>query len=143
MEPLERAAVLLTLVQALQDVMKRENAMLRSMQLARLGDLQQEKAALGEAYEIELAALRRAPEVVAGLPDHVRRQLELAMRELQRAMRVNIDALRVGREVIEGVVRRIGSCLAARDEQGGAYGRRAAGEVAAGRIIPIAVDRRI
>ena len=143
MEPLERAAVLLTLVQALQDVMKRENAMLRSMQLGRLDDLQQEKAALAEAYEIELAALRQAPEVVASLPDHVRKQLELSMRELQRAMRVNIDTLRAGREVIEGVVRRIGSCLAALDDRGWTYRRRAAGEVAAGRIVPIAVDRRI
>jgi hypothetical protein len=143
MEPLERAAVLLTLVQALLDVMKRENALLRSMQLGRLADLQQEKAALAEAYELELARLRQAPEVIASLPDYVRGQLELAMRDLHRAMRVNIEALRAGREVIEGVVRRIGSCLAAADDRRQAYGRGTVGEAASGHIIPIALDRRI
>ena len=40
MEPLERIAVLLTLMRELEGVMRQENALLREMKLARLAELQ-------------------------------------------------------------------------------------------------------
>jgi len=58
MEPLERAAVLLTLMRELQQLMKRENALLREMRLDRLAELQAAKSTLAEAYEMELRAFR-------------------------------------------------------------------------------------
>ena len=97
MEPLERVAVLLTLMRELEGVMRQENALLREMKLARLADLQTEKAALAEAYETELRSLRSAPEAVASLPTAVRQSLEQATREFQLTARSNVNALLAGR----------------------------------------------
>ena len=99
MEPLERVAVLLTLMRELEGVMRQENALLREMKLARLADLQTEKAALAEAYETELRSLRSAPEAVASLPTAVRQSLEQATREFQLTVRSNVNALLAGRAV--------------------------------------------
>ena len=52
----------MTLMRQLQDVMRTENGLLREMRLARLQELQAEKAALAETYELELRRLRQAPE---------------------------------------------------------------------------------
>ena len=62
-----RLAVLMTLMRQLQDVMRTENGLLREMRLARLQELQAEKAALAETYELELRRLRQAPELLASL----------------------------------------------------------------------------
>ena len=55
-------AVLLTLMRQLQEVMRTENGLLRDMRLERLRALQAEKAALADAYEVELRRLRDAPD---------------------------------------------------------------------------------
>jgi hypothetical protein len=65
MEPLEQVTVVMTLMKRLVQVMDHERAILRSMRLDTLPDLQAEKAALAEAYEIELARLRCSPEALA------------------------------------------------------------------------------
>ena len=62
-----RLTALMTLMRQLQDVMRTENGLLREMRLARLQDLQAEKAALAETYELELRRLRQAPELLASL----------------------------------------------------------------------------
>ncbi len=56
MEPLEQVTVLMTLMKRLAQVMDHERAVLRSMRFEALPDIQDEKAALAEAYEIELGA---------------------------------------------------------------------------------------
>lgn len=145
MEPLERIAVLLTLMRELEGVMRQENALLREMKLARLAELQAEKAALAEAYETELRSLRSAPEAVASLPDDVRRSLEQATRAFQLTARSNVNALLAGRAVVEGIVRRIGESLAtvqpARRGYAGAV--RPVEAAAAARVIAVAFDRRV
>lgn len=145
MEPLERVAVLLTLMRELESVMRQENALLREMRLARMAELQSEKAALAEAYEIELRALRSAPEVVASLPDSVRLGLEHATRSFQTTVRNNVNALQAGRAVVEGIVRHIGESLATvRPSRAGYPGvPRPAADPGPNRVIAVAFDRRI
>ena len=75
MEPLEQVTVLMTLMRRLIQVMDHERAILRSLRLDVLPDLQDEKVALAEAYEIEIARLRCSPEALASLDPHVRAQL--------------------------------------------------------------------
>lgn len=143
-EPLERAAVLLTLIRELQGVMQRENALLRDMQLGRLDDLAETKATLAEAYEREVRSLRKAPQVVAALPIEARLVLEQATRELQAVQRINLHALQAAKAVVEGILQRLGESLAALDRRVPAYApggvRTEGGD---GRVIAVAFDRRI
>ena len=67
MEPLEQITVLMTLMKRLVQVMDHERAILKSMRLDALPDLQEEKVALAEAYEIEVGRLRCSPEALASL----------------------------------------------------------------------------
>ena len=83
MEPLEQVTVLMTLMRRLGQVMDHERALLRSLKLDSLPDIQDEKVALAEAYEIELARLRCSPETLADLEPPVRDQLNEAMRGFQ------------------------------------------------------------
>lgn len=142
MEPLERVAVLLTLMRELESVMRLENGMLRDMRLGRMAQLHAEKAALAEAYEVELRTLRSAPEVLAGLPGSVREGLEEAMRSFQAAVGINAQALGAARTVVEGIVRRIAESLEAVKPAGSGYSGTAGVEMAAGRVISVAFDRR-
>ena len=72
MEPLEKAAILMTLMKRLGQIMDHERALLASMRLDDLNDLQEEKAALTDAYEVELQRLRKTPETFASLDGDVR-----------------------------------------------------------------------
>ena len=72
MEPLEQVTILMTLMRRLVQVMDHERALLRGMRLDALPDVQDEKVALAEAYEIEVARLRRSPAALASLEPHVR-----------------------------------------------------------------------
>jgi len=124
MEPLERVTVLLTLMRRLQDVMESENRMVRSMTLDRLADLQDEKLALAEAYELEMKHLRREPDFIASVDIGIREILEDAMRELRMAMRTNMETLGAAQTVLEGLVRRLGSSAASvSGSSGSPYGK--------------------
>jgi hypothetical protein len=144
MEPLERTAVLLTLMRELQGVMQRENALLRTVQLARWQDLQEEKSALAEAYEMEVGALRRTPELVAALSPEVRSDLEQGMRNLRRAMRVNAECLMSGSRIVQGVLRHIGQSLESGSGRETRYrcSRTGAGTGPA-KVIPMTLDRQV
>jgi hypothetical protein len=96
-----RLTVLMTLMRQLQDVMRTENGLLREMRLARLQDLQAEKSALAESYEVELRRLRQAPELLASLGVDRRRLLETVMREFQATVRSNAERLLQSRQVVE------------------------------------------
>jgi ABC-type antimicrobial peptide transport system ATPase subunit len=144
MEPLERVTVLMTLMRRLVQVMEYERAILKSMRLDALPDLQDEKMALAEAYEIEVGRLRCSPEALASLEPHVRAQLHEAMCSFQESMTVNLQALATAREAVEQVLRHIGDSLArsARSLSCGARGE--TGEVEpTGQVISVAFDRRI
>ena len=144
MEPLEQVTILMTLMKRLVQVMDHERAILKSMRLDALPDLQDEKVALAEAYEIEVGRLRCSPEALASLEPHVRAQLHDAMRSFQESMSVNLQALVAAREVVERVLRNIGDSLA-RGTRSLSYGARGeSGEAeATGQVISVAFDRRL
>jgi hypothetical protein len=138
-----RVALMLGLMRELQELMRAENGLLRELKLARLRELQAEKAALAGRYELELRRLRQTPELLGGLDADGRHLLEAAMRDFRAAVRANAERLAQARSVVEGVVQAIGQSLAA---EGGAprYAPGApsgSGEGAA-RVIPVAFDRR-
>jgi len=144
MEPLEQVTILMTLMRRLEQVMDQERGILKGMRLDALPDLQEEKEALAEAYEIELRRLRGAPDRLAGLDGHVREQLEESMRAFQARLARNFEALRATHQVIEKVLKTIGDSLN-RQPGGPAYGAagEAVGAAAGARIIPIAFDRQL
>ncbi len=144
MEPLEQVTILLTLMKRLVQVMDHERALLKGMRVDALPDIQDEKLALAEAYEIEVARLRRSPETLVSLEPHVRSQLHEATRVLQESMTVNLQALVAARQVVERVLRNIGESLA-RGTRSVTYGARGqAGEAEpTGQVISVAFDRRL
>ncbi len=137
-----RVAVLLALMRQLQEVMRAENGLLRDLKLARLRELQGEKAALAGRYEVELRRLRQAPDTLADLGEEGRKLLEGSMREFQATVRSNAERLLQARGVVEAVVQTIGHSLAA-EGAGARYapGPQTVGDAGA-RVIPVAFDRR-
>jgi flagellar biosynthesis/type III secretory pathway chaperone len=134
---LERIAVVLTLIERLCAVMAEEGDCVRRMAVDRIGELQEEKRALAEAYEKELAALRRAPEVVGALPLEARHELEEGMRRLQAASRRNADLLAAAKTVTERLLRRVTEALAIElPGAGPAPGR-------TGRVVAVSFDRSV
>jgi hypothetical protein len=144
MEPLEQVTILMALMKRLVQVMDHERAILKSMRLDTLPDLQDEKAALAEAYEIELARLRCSADALAALEPHVRAELHEAMRSFQESVSTNLQALTAAQEVIERVLRTISGSVArgARSLSHGARGPAREGEPT-GQVISVAFDRRL
>jgi hypothetical protein len=144
MEPLEQITILMALMKRLVQVMDYERAILKSMRLDALPDLQDEKVALAEAYEIELARLRCSPDALATLEPHVRAELHEAMRNFQESVSTNLQVLMAAQEVVERVLRSIGDSLArgARSLSHGARGQPSEGE-STGQVISVAFDRRL
>jgi flagellar biosynthesis/type III secretory pathway chaperone len=144
MEPLEQVTVLMTLMKRLVQVMDHERAILRSMRLDALPDLQDEKVALAEAYEIEVGRLRCSAEALASLEPHVRAQLHEAMRSFQESVTINLHALTAAQAVIDRVLRNIGDSLA-RGAKSLTYGARGqSGDLEpTGQVISVAFDRRL
>jgi hypothetical protein len=132
----------MALMRQLQEVMRAENALLREMKLARLQELQAEKSALAQSYELELRRLRQTPETLAELPEDGRSLLEAAMREFQGTVRANADRLLQSRQVVEGIVQAIGDSLGGAATAGYGAPSRPAHDTARGRVIPVAFDRR-
>lgn len=144
MEPLEQVTIMLALMKRLVQVMDYERAILKSMRLDALPDLQEEKAALAEAYEIEAARLRCSPGALAALEPHVRAELQEAMRGLQESGRANLQALAGAQDAVERVLRNIGDSLT-RGARSLSYGGRGhpGEEEPGGQVISIAFDRRV
>jgi hypothetical protein len=141
MEPLEQVAVLMTLMKRLGQVMEHERAILRSLRLDVLPDIQEEKVALAEAYEIELSRLRCSPELLAGLDPRVRSQLHEAMRAFQESAALNLNALRAAKASIEKVLQCVADSLA-QSLPAPADGRQPAVAEPRGQVIPVAFDRK-
>lgn len=143
MEPLEQVTVLMTLMRRLGQVMDHERALLRGLKLDSLPDIQDEKVALAEAYEIELARLRCSPETLAELEPPVRDQLHDAMRSFQKTVKSNLNALIAAQTVVDKVLCNIADSLR-RTAQGARYGTQgqAAGDVR-GQVISVAFNRKL
>lgn len=141
MEPLEQVTVLMTLMKRLGQVMEHERAILRSMRLDILPDIQEEKVALAEAYEIELARLRCSPEVLASLDAPVRGQLHEAMRAFQECVAANINALLAAQAVVEKILRNIRDSLTQAEIGPAERARRSVAEPR-GEVITLAFDRK-
>lgn len=138
MEPLERVAMLLTLLRRLEDVMARENEAVRRMRLEPLAGLHAEKEALAGAYERQLRELRCRPELVGALPIEARRELETGMRRFQCASRRNAEVLAAARTVIDKLMRRLADGLGQSRAPAARYG---GGGAPGGRLVALAVDR--
>ncbi len=137
MSGLERIAVLLTLIERLCAVMAEECACVRRMAVDRIAEVQEEKRLLAEAYEKELSALRRQPELIGSLPVEARRQLEEGMRRLQAAARRNADVLLAAKSVTERLLRRLSESLATESHGPTPPPARV------GRVIAVAFDRSV
>jgi flagellar biosynthesis/type III secretory pathway chaperone len=144
MEPLEQVTVLMTLMKRLAQVMDHERAVLRSLRFDALPEIQDEKAALAEAYEIELGRLRCSAEALASLEPSVRAHLHEAMREFQEIVTANLNALQAAQSVVEKVLHNIGDSLA-RSAAGLTYGARGQASVTEprGQVISVAFDRKL
>ena len=144
MEPLEQVTIMLALMRRLVQVMDYERAILKSMRLNALPDLQDEKAALAEAYEIEVARLRCSPDALAALEPHVRAELHEAMRSFQESVSANLQALITAQAVVEQVLGNIADSLArgVRSLSSGGRGQTSEGEPS-WQVISVAFDRRV
>jgi len=144
MEPLEKAAVLMTLMKRLGQVMDHERALLTSLRLDDLKELQEEKAALAEAYELEMQRLRTEPRTFAALDVGVREQIETAMRRFQDAAQSNMQALAATQTVVDKVVRNIADGLA-RHRRGPCYQAPAetTARPASAQVISVAFNRKL
>lgn len=136
MKTLEKIALLLTLMQQLHEVMTAETEAVRQMQLARLGELQEEKRQLADRYERELLTLRREPEAMAALPLETRQILQDAMRDMQQAIRRNMDMLAAAKIVAERLLRRVAEGIQAFPSQ-------STPPVGGGRVIAFALDQQL
>lgn len=142
-DPQTRVAVVMALMRELQEVMRAETVLLREMRLARLQELQAEKAALAASYELELRRLRQAPDVLGALAPEQRLLLETAMQEFQAAVRGNAEHLLQARQVAEGIARALGDGIAGASATAGyGAGQRPSAESSASRVIAVAFDRR-
>ena len=141
MEPLEQVTVLMTLMKRLGQVMEHERAILRSLRVDVLPDIQEEKVALAEAYDIELSRLRCSPEVVASLEPRVRAQLHEAMRAFQDCAALNLSALRAAKASVEKVQQSITASLA-QSLPGPSDGRQTQAAAPRGQVIQVAFDRK-
>jgi flagellar biosynthesis/type III secretory pathway chaperone len=139
MAALEQVTLLMTVMRQLSDVMDQERQVLRSMRLETLRDLQAEKAALADAYEVEMQRLRTRPEVTGELAPPVREELQQALRDFQGSLAANVAALQAAQGVLEKLMRLIGHSLADAAAPRGGYGP--AGESA--QVIPVAFNRHI
>jgi hypothetical protein len=138
MEPLEQVTILMTLMKRLGQVMEHERAVLRSLRVDILPDIQEEKGALAEAYEIELSRLRCSPEVLASLDSRVRSQLDDAMRGFQQCAAANLHALRGAKASVEKVLQSVTASLSDSLPED----RRAAMAEPRGQVITLAFDRK-
>jgi predicted transcriptional regulator len=141
MEPLEQVTVLMTLMKRLGQVMEHERAILRSLRVDVLPDIQEEKVALAEAYEIELSRLRCSPEILAGLDPRVRSQLHEAMRAFQECAALNLHALRAAKASLEKILQSVAASLA-QSLPVPADGRQPSTAEPRGQVIPVAFDRK-
>jgi hypothetical protein len=140
MEPLEQVTVLMTLMRRLGQVMEHERAILHSLRLEILPDIQEEKTALAEAYEIELSRLRCSPDVLASLDARVRSQLHEAMRAFQTCAAANIHALHAAKASVQKVLASIAASLA--ENAAGPDDRPPRPLEPRGQVIPVAFDRK-
>jgi hypothetical protein len=141
MEPLEHVTILMTLMRRLGQLMDHERTVLHGLRLESLTDIQEEKAALAEAYDIELRRLRRTPEMMSALDQPVRERLHEDMRSFQESLAANLDTLIDMQMAVEEVLLNIMHSL--RNHRGcDAAGDEPMPDERRGQIIPVAFNRK-
>jgi hypothetical protein len=142
MEPLEHVTILMTLMRRLGQLMDQERTILHGLRLDSLTDIQEEKAALAEAYEIELRRLRRSPEMMCGLEHQVRERLHDSMRSFQESLAANLDTLIDTQMAVEEVLLNIMHSLTRSHRGLSMEGDEPAANEPRGQIIPVAFNRK-
>ena len=102
---------LCTLLEELSDRLRVENELLRRMAFGELGESVAAKTELLEAYELELAALRAAPERLRDLPPEERARLEEALNDFRSDAHRNLTLVTGTRGVVERLMRRLAGAL--------------------------------
>ena len=91
--------------------MQLEGALLRSMRLDRLRELQAERTAQAKSSQRALQRLRQAPEALAELDDAGRALIEVSMRAFQAGIRRHAERLAQARAMVEDMRRAIDESL--------------------------------
>lgn len=142
MHGLERVTVIMTLMEQLRAIMAEENTLVRQLKLDRLSDLHQEKAALADAYELELRRIRTEPELMAELSDDVREHLAERTREFQAASKNNATIISAAQTMVERMMRKLGESVANQKPLGG-YGQGQQQGQQTGQVISVAFNREL
>lgn len=143
-QAIDRVALLMALMRQLEEVMRAENALLGQMRLERLAELEMEKTALAQGYELELRRFRQTPELLTQLAAEERQLLDQAMRSFQAALQANARRLVQAQGVVEDILRTIRDSVAAGQGRSQAYAlRERSGTNPGGRVIAVAFDRQL
>jgi hypothetical protein len=142
MEPLEHVTILMTLMRRLGQLMDHERTVLHGLRLESLTDIQEEKAALAEAYDIELRRLRRTPEMMSALDQPVRERLHEQMRGFQESLAANLDTLIDMQMAVEEVLLNIMHSLRNHRGSSDVAGDEPMPDGPRGQIIPVAFNRK-
>lgn len=141
--PADRIAGVMALLERLTAVLDSEIDLLRRMQLAGLAELIAEKETLTTAYERELRALRREPELLGGLAPQRRAALEAAIRDFQTRLATSRRLGDSARHVLENIVRLVAATAAPRVGASTGYGPASTGPARRPDAVPVALNRRI
>jgi hypothetical protein len=141
--PVDQVARVMTLLERLSALLDAEIGLLRRMQLTGLAELLAEKEQLTIAYERELRALRREPEVLGGLAGERRRALEAAIRDFQTRLAASRRQSAAARQVLEDIVRLVAASAAPRAGAPAGYGPACGGPQRQPGAVPVALNRRI
>jgi hypothetical protein len=135
------AASLVQLASELADLLERETALVRAMEIARIAPLQSEKSRLTQLFQKALTALDGA-NGIAALSGAAKMQWLVAGRRLAAAAMENERALRVGRGAVERLVAAIVTAVTQSRRPPTAYSSRRA-TARRPRVAGIAVDHRL
>lgn len=93
MEPLERVAVFLTLIERLNGLLDEEQALLGHLDLANIEALYNEKSLLADAYAIETQRLRRQTDDLRTLDAEQRETIVAALGRFEQGLLENLRTL--------------------------------------------------
>jgi hypothetical protein len=134
----ERVSDLLAITSRLIACMEDEIALLKRMRAQDIGPVQLNKAALADAYEAHLAALRDSDGADESIDSALVQELATTTERLQIAINDNLRAVRAAREVNDKVLKAVVAAVDQNRAAPAAYGRKGAPPV--GRRAPAAMS---
>jgi hypothetical protein len=138
----ERVSDLLAITSRLIACMEQEIALLQRMRAQDIGPVQAGKAALADAYEAHLAALREPAGGEERIDPALVQELTRATERMQAAVAENVRAVRAAREVNDKILKAVVAAVQQDQAKPSAYGRPGAAAAAAARrtATPVSVS---